>query len=196
MDANRDCTLSSSRLVLEPIQARHSELLFEQLQDPSLYRYIPTEPPTSPSALRARYERLAKRQSPDGCETWLNWAIRLRATGEYIGAVQATVRPDAPALLAYELGAAYRGAGYAAEACRTVMRELVDGYGVSEIRAYVDTRNERSIRLLERLGFDRTGQIPNADYFKGASSDEYIYSLDAFSKAAQRFDRSRRSVGS
>jgi RimJ/RimL family protein N-acetyltransferase len=90
--------------------------------------------------------------------------------------VQATILADAGALLAYELGSAYRGAGYATDACQRVMRELVEGYGVREIRAQVDTRNERSIRLLERLGFERTALFPQADFFKGMSSDEYVYS--------------------
>jgi hypothetical protein len=78
MSVNQDRTLSSMRLTLEPIQGRHSELLFDVLQDTSIYTYIPTEPPTSKAALRARYEWLAQRQSPDGSEVWLNWAIRLR----------------------------------------------------------------------------------------------------------------------
>ena len=171
-----DRTLPSSRLALEPIEGRHGELLFDVLQDASIYAYMPTEPPGSRSALRARYEWLAQRHSPDGLETWLNWAIRLESTDVYIGTVQATIRADATALLAYELGVAYRGAGYATEACRAVMRELVDELEVREIRAFVDTRNERSIRLLERLGFGRTAHILQADYFKGASSDEYMYS--------------------
>jgi ribosomal-protein-alanine N-acetyltransferase len=176
MNPDRERTLFSQRLAFEPIQARHGKLLFELLQDASLYLYIPAEAPPSPAALRACYEQLAGRSSPDGREIWLNWAIRLGARGVYIGTVQATIRRDATALLAYELGAAYRGAGYATEACRIIMRELVTTYGVGEIRAHVDTRNERSIRLLERLGFSRTEHIQDADRFKGASSDEYIYS--------------------
>jgi RimJ/RimL family protein N-acetyltransferase len=176
MSTDRDRTLPSSRLALEPIREHHGERLFEVLQDPSIYTYVPTEPPASVAALRERYAFLARRQSPDGREAWLNWAIRLESTGVYIGTVQATVREDATALLAYELGAEYRGAGYATEACRAVMRELVREHEVREIRAYVDTRNERSIRLLERLGFGRSGYIREADHFKGSSSDEHVYS--------------------
>jgi RimJ/RimL family protein N-acetyltransferase len=175
MSARLERTLTSSRLALEPIRPRHAELLFDVLQDASIYTYMPTEPPRSRDALRGWYERLARRRSPDGSETWLNWAIRLRATTLYVGTAQATIRGDATALLAYELGTQYRGAGYATEACRAVMRELVDAFGVREIRAHVDTRNERSIRLLERLGFDRTAHLPQADFFDGAWSDEYVY---------------------
>lgn len=175
MSVDAERTLSTARLALEPVLPRHADLLFDVLQDPSIYTFMPTEPPASAVALRTRYEMLAERQSPDGSEVWLNWAVRVLATGEYAGTVQSTIRADATALLAYELGAPHRGAGYATEACRAVLRELVDGHRVAEVLAYVDTRNERSIRLLERLGFERTARIPEADYFKGAPSDEYVY---------------------
>jgi [ribosomal protein S5]-alanine N-acetyltransferase len=177
MSMPRECDLSSLRLVLEPIEERHGDLLFDVLQDATIYTFIPTEPPRSRTELRARYLRLMTRHSPDGSEVWLNWAVRLQSPRVYIGTIQATVRADATALIAYELGTAYRGSGYGTEACRAVIAELVDGYGVSGIHAYVDTRNERSIRLLERLGFDQIRHIRDADHFKGSSSDEYEYRL-------------------
>ncbi|MEK6261631.1 MAG: GNAT family protein [Planctomycetota bacterium] len=167
--------LSSERLELEPIQTRHAAFLFPILHDASIHEFIPTVPPESMDQLRTRYERLETRRSPDGSEAWLNWAIRVRATGTYIGTTQATVRQDGSALIAYELGAEFRGVGYAIEACQTVIDELVQGYGVGEIRAQVDTRNAPSIRLLERLSFQRIGNIHRADYFKDAWSDEYVY---------------------
>jgi len=46
---------------------------------------------------------------------------------------------------------------------------------VYSARAYVDTRNKASIRLLERLGFERVDATKDADFFKGESSDEYVY---------------------
>jgi [ribosomal protein S5]-alanine N-acetyltransferase len=46
---------------------------------------------------------------------------------------------------------------------------------VREARALLDTRNEASWRLMERLGFRRNRLIKDADQFKGASSDEYEY---------------------
>jgi ribosomal-protein-alanine N-acetyltransferase len=48
-------------------------------------------------------------------------------------------------------------------------------YRVCRVFAEIDTRNARSIRLVERLGFTRVALSPRADYFKGAYSDEYRY---------------------
>lgn len=50
-------------------------------------------------------------------------------------------------------------------------------YGVAEITAEVDTRNRSSFQLLERLGFMRLDIREGADFFKGSSSDEYVYRL-------------------
>jgi [ribosomal protein S5]-alanine N-acetyltransferase len=176
---DRERTLISSRLALEPIGPQHGEVLFDVLSDPSAYTFLPSDPPASPSALRERYAFLAHRQSPDGREVWLNWALRVLAAGTYVGVVQATVLPSQTALLAYELGTRHWGFGYASEACQVVLGELVEQYGTGTVTALVDTRNGRSIRLLERLGFARTGFVADADYFKGASSDEYVYKWGA-----------------
>jgi ribosomal-protein-alanine N-acetyltransferase len=65
--------------------------------------------------------------------------------------------------------------GFAAEAVEAVLAHLKKDAGVREARALLDTRNEASWRLMERLGFRRDRTIKDADQFKGASSDEYEY---------------------
>lgn len=50
--------------------------------------------------------------------------------------------------------------------------------GMTIAKALVDTRNNASIRLLERLAFSRMRLIENADHFKGARSDEYEYARE------------------
>src|SRR5262245_41426871 len=116
-----EIVLETPRLYLEPVQRHHASLLFEALSDETIYPYIPTEPPSSVAQLESRFERLASRQSSDGLEMWLNWAICLKATSYYMGLVQATIRQNGEVLLAYELNQAYRGQGFAAEACTAVI---------------------------------------------------------------------------
>ena len=167
------------RLLLEPIIVGHAAALFEALQAAELYTYIPQEAPSSLEALTARFEALSHRRSPDGHEVWLNWALRQRATGAYVGTVQATVRTDHPALLAYMIFVPFWRQGYAREACARVLAHLFEDYHVSRIAAEIDTRNTASIRLVEALGFARVATTPGADFFKGATSDEYRYELSA-----------------
>jgi RimJ/RimL family protein N-acetyltransferase len=165
----------TERLRLEPLERRHAAALFPLLQDPRIYRFIPQDPPASLEALEARYARLEQRSSPDGNEAWLNWAIRLRGEPIYVGRLEATIVRRGAALIAYELGTAYWGKGYATEACRWLLRELTLEAAVPEVLAQVDTRNQGSIRLLERLGFEQVAYEAAADWFKGCPSDEYTY---------------------
>lgn len=172
-----DAVLLTERLRLEPLVPPHAPLLFPVLSDRRIYTYIPDDPPDNPQALRLRYERLASRRSPDRQALWLNWALHRSAERDYIGLAQATLAAGEPAYLAYLLGSAFWGAGYAQEACGRVLQLLFDTYRVASVHAEVDRRNRASWQLLERLGFVRIGLRLSADCFKGSPSDEYTYEL-------------------
>lgn len=167
--------LATARMLLEPLVVSHAQTLYPLLQDARLYTYIPEDPPASVEALATRYRRLEARRSPDGQEIWLNWAARLTATNDYVGTFQATTEPDQIALLAYMVFPQWQGRGYAREGCTEVLEYLAREHGVRLVVAEIDTRNRASFRLVESLGFARVAERPNADYFKGAVSDEYRY---------------------
>jgi RimJ/RimL family protein N-acetyltransferase len=172
-------SLKTARLLLEPLATHQAALLFEALQAAELYTFIPQDPPSSLDALTARYAVLASRRSPDGQEIWLNWVLRLHDTGVYVGTVQATLRADHTALLAYMVFPPFWGKGYAREGCDAVLAHLFERYRVSRVAAEIDTRNAASIHLIEALGFTRVVTMRSADFFKGAVSDEYRYELSA-----------------
>jgi RimJ/RimL family protein N-acetyltransferase len=170
-------TLHTRRLRLEPLEEAHAKALFVGLRRDVLYEFISDRPPRSVEALAGRYRELAARVSPDGRESWLNWAIWSASEGCYVGLVQATVHPNGTAHLAYVLFHTAWGKGYAREASAAVIDCLYYEWGVRDIWASVDTRNRRSIALLEGLGFLRIAMRKNAEMIRGALSDEYIYCL-------------------
>ncbi|HEY0006646.1 MAG TPA: GNAT family protein [Pyrinomonadaceae bacterium] len=172
-----ETNLETERLVLEPLRREHARHLFQALSDTRIYSFIPQDAPLSLAALQARYERLEARRSNAADEVWLNWAIRLKAQARYVGTVQATIRQDRTALLAYELSPEFWRQGIATESCQRVIESLFAEHAVAEILAEVDTRNTASWMLLERLSFERTGLRQRADFFKGEFSDEYTYRL-------------------
>jgi [ribosomal protein S5]-alanine N-acetyltransferase len=143
--------IETSGLTLEPQLAAHAEEMFAVLSDPAIYEYE-NEPPPSVEWLRARFARLESRQSADGREQWLNWVIRL-PTSELIGYVQATVHANGRAAIAYELSSAWWGRGLASAAVRAVIAELVQRHRVRSLGAVLKRDNQRSLRLLQRLGF-------------------------------------------
>jgi len=55
------------------------------------------------------------------------------------------------------------GQGYAAEAARAVMVHAADELGIRQLLAIVRPGNQRSVRLLERLGFRHQGPCPTPE---------------------------------
>jgi ribosomal-protein-alanine N-acetyltransferase len=172
-----EARLETPRLLLEPILPAHAPMLNESLQDAELYRFIPQDPPPSLEALTDRYDFLSARRSPDGHEAWLNWAVRDKRSGDYVGTLEATVEEDPLAFIAYMVFVPYQRRGFAAEACERLLEHLVDNYRVGVVAAEIDTRNTASIALVESLGFERVGFQKDADHFKGSTSDEYRYEI-------------------
>jgi RimJ/RimL family protein N-acetyltransferase len=63
------------------------------------------------------------------------------------------VHANGHAAIAYELASAWWGRGLASEAVRAVIGELVQRYGARSLGAVLKRDNQRSLRLLQRLGF-------------------------------------------
>lgn len=146
--------LDAPPLILEPLEAHHAGTMFSVLSDPAIYEYE-NHPPPSFEWLEDRYTKLETRTSADGTELWLNWVVHL--DHQAIGYVQATIEPDGLAWVAYEFGSAYWGRGLASLATRAMLDELQNGYGVHTLLAELVATNHRSVRLLERLGFEAAG---------------------------------------
>jgi len=169
--------LRTLRLRLEPLEERHALVLFEGLRQPELYAYLDEPPPESVAALRERYRRLERRRSPDGLEAWLNWAIRLNATGRYVGYVQATARRDDSASIAYVLFRDDWGHGFAREAVGAVIEHLQRQRGTTRFLATVDARNLRSIALLEALSFVPGPDSGGANSLREPPATDLSYTL-------------------
>ena len=159
--------------MLEPLVAGHAEAMFDVLSEPELYRYLDYGPPSSLDHLRGVYEELETRVSPDGSQLWLNWVVRPRG-GTPVGFVQATVS-GADAWVAYVLAREYWGRGYAFHATQAVVDHLRATCGVVRFFATVEAANERSIRLLLRLGFRAATEAEVLEH--GLSSTERLFVL-------------------
>ena len=168
-----NAALHSDRLILEPIQAAHAAEMFALWQDRDIYTFVPEEPPPSLLWLEQRYAGLTSRQSPTADEAWLQWVLRRRIDRVPLGRLEASVSLGATAQAAWMLGTSYTGYGYAGEAMRRMLAHLRNDYKVHEVHAEIDTRNLRSLRLAEALGFARVALVPGADHFKGMASDEW-----------------------
>jgi RimJ/RimL family protein N-acetyltransferase len=169
----------TARLTLEPLRPEHADELWLSLADARLYTHVPQDPPESMSALRERFALLSTRRSPNGDQLWLNWVMRARSDGVCRGRLQATVHTDRSAWIAYEVFPDHWRQGWAREGCQAMIGWLIGALQVQRFAAEVDSLNEPSLRLLERLGFERTAWREAADEFKGRVSHEWTLRLEA-----------------
>jgi ribosomal-protein-alanine N-acetyltransferase len=170
--------LSDEDLILEPQTARHAEALYALLDDAALYPFAGV-PPRSVEQLRERLLGLEAARSPDGLALWLNWVLRHQ--GQLLGYVQATVfcAPDGQrtAWVAYVLGSAHGGQGWATRGVRRMQTELHDFYGVQRLAATVARANTKSLALLRRLGYR---EVPADDVLRqGAGPEESVLARPA-----------------
>ncbi|MFC7624212.1 GNAT family N-acetyltransferase [Microlunatus sp. GCM10028923] len=152
--------LRTRRLMLRPVVPEDADAMVGVLADPLLYTFTGGSPPDL-DQLRARYRRLAGGLSPDGAERWLNWIVRLDGTP--IGVVQATVRTAAgEADVAWEIGTAWQGHGYASEAAIGLVEWLI-GDGVRAVGAYVNPEHVASQRVAARAGLTPTDETVDGE---------------------------------
>jgi RimJ/RimL family protein N-acetyltransferase len=167
-------TIDADPLTLEPQTVQHADEMFIVLGDPAIYEFE-NQPPPSVEWLRTRFGKLESRRSADGTEQWLNWVVRIAGAG-LIGYVQATVRTDGSAAVAYEFASAHWGRGFARRAVDAVLDELLEHYRVTTFFAVAKNRNFRSLRLLERLGFSPA--IAGRHSMSGIEPDEMLMFLE------------------
>ncbi|MET9496307.1 GNAT family N-acetyltransferase [Streptomyces sp. NPDC006552] len=157
--------LDSARLLLEPLTVAHAPEAAAVLGDARLHTWIGGDPPT-PQELAARYRRQVVGRSPDGRHGWLNWLLRDRATRQLVGTVQATLYRAHPerveAELAWVVGHAFQGAGYAKEGA-AAMAAWLRTQGVVRCVAHVHPGHRASEGVAAALGMRPTGEVHDSE---------------------------------
>ena len=166
--------LTTPRIALEPLSVEHAALLAGGFAEPALYEWIDAPSPDLGS-LTHRFARITV-PGADAPDRWLNWAMRLRGTGDYPGLVEITLHPDLTAHLAYFVFRAFTRRGLGREGCAAVIEALRADCGVVEVIATMDTRNVASKALAESLGFVREEQLLPSS-LRGEATLDYRYRL-------------------
>jgi ribosomal-protein-alanine N-acetyltransferase len=79
--------------------------------------------------------------------------------------------------IGFDLGRQCWGKGLMAEALQVVLAYGFEEVGANRIQALVPPENERSSRLLTRLGFHREGILHESGYWKGRFWDQICYAV-------------------
>lgn len=140
--------LTTERLTLRPLQGIDAPALHAWLSDPTVMRFWSTLPHAELSETIRWVEMSAAEMAAGRAH---DYAVLLKE--RVVGRVAFWQGDEIGFFFDPEIW----GKGYAREAlaafCAYGFREL----GFSEIRAEVDPENEASLRVLERVGFQRTG---------------------------------------
>jgi len=152
--------LNGERVCLEPLRVEHADALAPVLDDPLLHIFIGGAP-ADRDQLRARYRRQVVGRSPDGSQRWLNWLVRRREDAQALGTVQATVSENEDGLtaqVAWVIGTAHQGQGYAWEAAGLMVRWLRQ-QGVDTLVAHVHPQHDASKALAWAVGLTPTATV-------------------------------------
>ncbi|MFC6081753.1 GNAT family N-acetyltransferase [Sphaerisporangium aureirubrum] len=166
--------LSTARLTIRRFHARDAAALAEYRSDVEVARYQAWD---APFPLERARVLVASFASGDPCEPgWFQYAIDLN--GALIGDIGVKLHQNRlQAKIGYTLAAPHQGRGYATEALTAFLRHLFTERRLHRVSAACDSRNHRSARLLERLGFRREGLRRKHIWIKGEWTDDLLYGL-------------------
>lgn len=153
---NPSTAAETDRLILRRFREEDLRDLHEYLSDPRVVAFEPYEPMT----MEEVRENLAWRVATEEMV-----AVELKSTGKLIGNVYLGRRDYDTLELGFVFNAGYWGQGFARESCDALM-DMAFSRGVHRICAQCDPENDRSRRLLERLGFTREGYLRQNVFFR------------------------------
>jgi RimJ/RimL family protein N-acetyltransferase len=168
--------IHTERLVLRPFQADDVEPLLAFHSDEEAVRYVPYRP-RDRAQVAAVVERKRANISLAGDGDLVEFAVVL--AGSVIGDVLLALRSVEHQTLeiGYIFHPGYGGQGFATETVRALVDLAFGPIGARRIVARVDTRNRRSCRLLERVGFRLEAHLVENEWLKGELTSEYQYGL-------------------
>ena len=169
--------INSDRLLLRPIQMEDADSIFLYRSNAEVNQYQGWIPKTISDV----HDFIAQKVSPEINRpgTWFQFAIIKKDDNELIGdiGVHFLDSDDLQVELGCTLNQKYHGKGYAFEALTAIINYLFDELGKHRIIASIDSRNQASIRLIERLGFRKKGLVKENSELNGEWVDDLVYAL-------------------
>lgn len=166
--------ITTERLILRDFVPEDWPAMYGYLSRELTVRYEPYRPVDEPTA-----RRWAEERSTDPSFV----AVCLRESGELLGNLYLAGEAHGRFELGYVFDDRRWGKGYATEAARALLADAIKHRGAQRIVAMCDPKNERSWRLLERLGMTREAHLRRNHWFFTDENgqplwhDTFIYSL-------------------
>jgi len=187
--------IESQRLILRPLRITDVDDLLEYQSHPEIVRYIPWPERTREQVIEAAEKTIATGKfalQDEGDYLVLAWELKdieahAGVAGKVIGQSNMALRSKVDQLsdIGWVTHQDFQRRGYAFEATQALMSYAFTHFPLHRIIADIDTRNPESASMAEKLGMRREGEFKDAEFFKGAWCDMWLYAVlkDEFSHA-------------
>ena len=169
--------LETVHLVLRALRMEDAGFIFKEWGDPVVTYYMRDEEPLK--TREQAEEMLRPLQTPEKMPDFRWWGIEIKAEGHLIGTC-GYCRWDKQhhhAEIGYDLWPDYWGQGLMPEALRALLRFGFKDMDLNRVEATTHTENERSQRVLAKLGFRREGLLREYYCRDGIYNDQVQFSL-------------------
>jgi RimJ/RimL family protein N-acetyltransferase len=167
--------LRTERLEMRPFVDDDLDALFAMQSDDGVTRYLPWGP-QSRDQVKDLLERIKPLTGFDGSRHGVRLAVVLPDSGAVVGdlSLWETNGERAQAEIGFVVHPDHQRRGYAAEACRALLRLGFEQVGLHRIVGRADARNVASIGVMERIGMRQEAHHRESEWIKGEWTDEVI----------------------
>lgn len=169
-------TLNTNRLLLRELTEADALEVFICFTNPDVLRFYGQSPLSNHNQVKQIIRSFSMNYED---KRGIKWGIAVKGEPGIIGTIgfQEWSQEHKRADISYALVPEQWGKGYAIEAVKKVISYGFQELKLTRIGAMVFTENESSIKLLEKLGFEKEGILKNFMYQDGVPNDTNIYSL-------------------
>ena len=176
--ATQGLSFESDRLLFSALKLEDEGDLFEYQSDAMTVRFIPWPARTRQQVREALENTLLPRTFAFDND-YLLFGWRLKENAKVIGQsnISITSQADSTAEIGWVLHPEFAGKGFASEATKALITFAFDQFKFHRITAYIDQRNDSSVKLAERVGMRREAAYIKDEFFKGEWSSAYLYAI-------------------
>jgi ribosomal-protein-alanine N-acetyltransferase len=172
-------TLQTQRLSLVPLSAVDAPGLWQLWTEPGFAEVAGIEVPKDPSVIASN---IAYFSTLNQSGFYYKWAIKDQITQAFLGEfelypMKPQIRPWIEWGIGFSLTPQRWRQGLMSEAINAVLRLAFLELGVLRVKADVLLHNERSLALLQKLGFVREGIQVQKTYLRSQFEDMYLLAM-------------------
>ena len=172
-----DLLIQSNRLILRPIKAEDAEALFGYRSNAVVNQFQGWIPETIADVRDfIRNKVSVELDQPD---TWFQLAIIKKDNGELIGdiGIHFLESDSLQVEIGFTLDCNQHGKGFATEALTEILKFLFLKLNKHRVIASIDPRNEKSIKVVERLGMRKEAHFRKSLLINNEWVDDLVYAI-------------------